>query len=218
MLKIALCVEKQELCPEKVENYIGLADGKIPHRVQVQIFYTMESLEKRLGLEPALDLIFSDRKAEKMNGLEIQRMLREDYQNQKTQMVFLSQSQLLLAASLAKESLKRESPFFVYQKGRHLYKILLSRILYFEAQKRQVKMVTTKGVIHFYRSFHDIAHALEGYGFMMTHKSFLVNCDHIMKLGPTEVELSNLEVVPISRKMRASINKKREYLTRQKIE
>lgn len=71
-------------------------------------------------------------------------------------------------------------------------------ILYLEKKLRQIIAHTTEGNITFYGSFREIPSQL-GERFVRSHKSYIINIDHIEKIDRRFVVITDGSLVPLSR-------------------
>ena len=120
-----------------------------------------------------------------------------------------------------KEAFKVMSPkeeIFEYTYKKVPYKILVSKIRYFESDKREVNLYNTDGVYSFYKKLDEVEAQLEQMNikFLRISKSYLVNMNYVkefrfekvvmddgkeLKIGPRykdKVRKSYIELIKIS--------------------
>ncbi|MCI9651721.1 MAG: response regulator transcription factor [Lachnospiraceae bacterium] len=91
--------------------------------------------------------------------------------------------------------------------------IVPSRILCFEYLSRQVLMYTEERVWHLKRQITELAREMEGYGFAMPHKSFVVNLYAVQRIHGYEITLTDGMIIPLSQKKSAGFRRAlNEYL------
>lgn len=91
--------------------------------------------------------------------------------------------------------------------------IVPSRILCFEYLSRQVLMYTEERVWHLKRQITELAREMEGYGFAMPHKSFVVNLYAVQRIHGYEITLTDGRIIPLSQKNSAGFRRAlNEYL------
>ena len=91
--------------------------------------------------------------------------------------------------------------------------IVPSRILCFEYLSRQVLMYTEERVWHLKRQITELAREMEGYGFAMPHKSFVVNLYAVQRIHGYEITLTDGRIIPLSQKKSAGFRRAlNEYL------
>lgn len=81
-----------------------------------------------------------------------------------------------------------------------IFKIAVKDILYIESYKRLVLFYTMHEKYEMYGTFRDIVSELSDYGFVQSHRSYLVNLKYISSLSKTNVILSNETVLPVGKK------------------
>lgn len=78
-------------------------------------------------------------------------------------------------------------------------RISLSSILYAEAMERVTKLVLADRMEELAVKFSDLSALLPERQFVLCHRSYLVNLEHIRYIRGRELELTNGEVLPVSR-------------------
>jgi Response regulator of the LytR/AlgR family len=94
------------------------------------------------------------------------------------------------------ESLDRK--FYFRMEGRDV-SLLLSDILYFEADGNYLKICTVSGDYRARGTVSDRERELYPYGFVRIHKGFLVNQTAVRMIGREEVELKDGTVLPVGK-------------------
>jgi len=79
-------------------------------------------------------------------------------------------------------------------------KVDLDSIYYFECYMRKVKIVTDNATYYSSYKLKDIKEKLNDYGFLSTHKSYVVNMLHITKMKGFEITMYNGDILPLSQK------------------
>ncbi len=78
----------------------------------------------------------------------------------------------------------------------------LSDVTHFESFKRLIIVHTSDKKVHeFYYKLSDLITGLHDKGFILTHRSFLVNLAYIKTISTTELTLKNQVIIPISRNL-----------------
>lgn len=94
-----------------------------------------------------------------------------------------------------------------------IFRTTPSRILYFEYLSRQVVLHTLEGEWHLKRQITELAREMEGYGFAMPHKSFVVNLYSVQRIHGYEITLTDGSTIPLSQKKSAEFRRAlNEYL------
>lgn len=108
----------------------------------------------------------------------------------------------------------RENFYFRYKYQRTNHKILSADILYFESQKRKIRIVTVHGTDEMYGKMDEIQEYMEKGNrvFLRVHQSFLVNYDHIRQLASDKIIMDNGCEIPISVKRKKDISEQYDRL------
>ncbi len=86
--------------------------------------------------------------------------------------------------------------------------VSVSDIYYFEYQNRKIRMVTKAGEAWLRGSIMALGQRMEGYGFLMPHKSFLVNLAHVRNLKGYDIILTEGSWIPLSQKKAADFRRR----------
>lgn len=86
--------------------------------------------------------------------------------------------------------------YFFVKSGKHIEKIDINDILYFEGEKEYVKLVTPYQSILIYRRMKTLEQQLPTI-FFRVHLSFIININHISKIVDNHVYIAN-RAIPIS--------------------
>ena len=166
-----------------------------------------------------------------MNGVEIGRYIRENLNDEIVQIAYISADKKyamelfeyrpinFLVKPLNYNVIKKvidkylaiseqSNHVFSYKKGFKIHKISISDIMYFENNKRKVKVVMKEGSDEFYDSMENIYSVVKSHKFFFVHKSFIVNYNAITIFGYDEVTILGGIVIPISQSRRKEIRKK----------
>lgn len=102
----------------------------------------------------------------------------------------------------------KENYYLRYKYQKTNYKILSADILYFESQKRKIRIVTVHGTDEMYGRMDEIQKYMEKGNrvFLRVHQSFLVNYDHIRQLASDKIIMDNGCEIPISVNRRKDIS------------
>ena len=209
----------------QIENTILKYAAENNEKIDTQVFYSGEELNKFLGMGQTFDLIFLDIELKLINGIEVGKKIREEMDNQTLQIVYISgkdnyyrdlfdvrpmhflhkpisEADIIKDVRLAMKLSDKLGGVFIYKKGHEVYRQPVKNILYFESNNREVKMVTSDGEEVFYGKLDDVYKQVAKYHFMYIHKSYIVNYFFVTKFRYEEVTMSNMEVIPISQARR----------------
>lgn len=120
----------------------------------------------------------------------------------------VSEEQMEHCFQAAYEDISSTDSYFRYSYQRISHKIPIREILYFESNRRKVKIITEKENFELYGKLNDIEKSLEQSKsvFLRVHQSFLVNYKHIEGLGYDFVVLNNGKRISISEDRRKIIS------------
>lgn len=227
VLHIAICDDEKALCSQFEEMLlrIGRESGE---QLDIDVFFSGEELYKFLNQKVQYDIIYLDIELEMMSGVEVGYKLRNELQNDITQIVYISGNESyamelfqirplnFLIKPVTYERMKsvfetalrivhKGSQCFEYQFKHAEYKVPIKDILYFESENRKINIITTEDVRTFYGTLDDVYEKVKQYNFLDIHKSYLVNYNYIVKFEYRQVTLSNKRVLPISQMNRKRI-------------
>ncbi len=227
MFRIAICDDENIICSEieqAIMNYCKVSLIEI----DVEVFTSGEELCQFMNKEEEFDLIFLDIELKHMNGVEVGRIIRDEMKNETVQIVYISgkdnyflelfevrpmhflqkpitPEKIIKDIEKAMELAGRLNHVFSFKQSHNTYKVAVKDILYFEAENRQVKMITAQSQINFYGSMEEVFREVEKYRFLYIHKSYLVNYAHVIVFGHKELTMSNGTVLPISQQRRRQV-------------
>jgi DNA-binding LytR/AlgR family response regulator len=229
MFRIGICDDESIICSE-IENIILNYGKSISEKIEVDVFYSGEELYEFLKNDNCLDMIFLDIELNKLNGIELGRIIRNELKNENIQIVYISSKEnyamelfevrplnflikpvddvkIIKIVNKAMELINNIDIYFKYKQGHNFCKKEIKDIIYFESDNRQVKMVTTTDEITFYSNLSEIHSQLEAHKFFFTHKSYLVNYYHVAEFYYDKLILTNSHVLPISQSKRTEVRK-----------
>ena len=227
MFRIAICDDEQVICSQ-IENIILKYAAKNNEKIEIQVFYSGEELQRFLDSGDGFDLLFLDIELQFINGVEVGRRIREELDNQTMQIVYISgkdsyykdlfdvrpmhflqkpldEADIIKDLRLAMKLSNKLGGIFIFKKGHEAYRKPVKDILYFESNNRAVKVVTIDGEEVFYGKLEDVYEQVAKYHFMYIHKSYIVNYFFVTKFRYEDVTMTNLEVLPISQARRKTI-------------
>ena len=95
-------------------------------------------------------------------------------------------------------SMKEQELEFQTREG--IVRVTSSKIMYFEYWNRQVILHTAEHLWHMKRRITEVAQEMEKYGFVMPHKSFVVNLYAVQSIHNYEILLTDGSRIPLSQK------------------
>lgn len=221
MFKIAICDDEKTVCSE-IESIIIKYKSQCVTELDIEVFYSGEELCGFISQDNYFDLIFLDIEMQMLNGVEVGLKLRNEMDNQTTQIVYVSCRESyyrelfevrplnfinkpVTPAEIIKQIEKALSlagklqGIFTYKIAHDTYKIPYKNILWFESLGRRVKMITIGGEEIFYGNLETIEAELLPHNFMRIHRTYLINYFHVILFRYTEIVMSNNITLPISK-------------------
>lgn len=226
MYKIGICDDDKVLCAG-LEEQIYRISKELSVKVEIEVWYSGESIQNDLDKGIRLDLIFLDIELVQRNGIEVGRFIRNEMEDMRTHIVYISSKQNyamqlfkvqpldFLIKPVAEEQLKEvllrsikqkrsEAAYFEYRKGGTYFRVLMSDIAYFMSTDKKIVIVTGNGREEFYGKLKDIAKQLPEY-FVTIHQSYIVNQDFISEYSYETVKMKDGEELNISKPYRKEV-------------
>jgi len=226
-MHIAICDDDNLICSQ-VERILLELSKHLPKKLEVDIFFSGESLYNFLSDGTYFDMIFLDIELQMLNGVEVGKKIRNELNNETTQIVYISgkdsyamelfdlrplnflikplqEEKIEAVVRKAIELIGRGKQFFEFKSGRTKSKIPIKDILYFESEGKKVRLSIQDDVFEFYGKLAEIEQQLENKDFLPIHKSYLVNYYHVVEYQYDYVKMSNKIILPISQQQRKPV-------------
>lgn len=226
MFQVAICNDEQLFC-EYIKGQILAFSERIQAKCNIRVFHTGIELMEALGQRDRVDLLFLDIGLADGNGIEVGKFIREELQDFRMQLVYLSHEQSyamqlfqtepmdFLIKPIRKEKLEgvlqrffRQQAgmrnIFMYKSGHGVSQIPYDSILYFQSMNHKVVIHTTEGQREFYGKLKEVEDAAPDY-FVRIHKSYLVNNHFISRFQYEKIILRNGQTLTISKSYRSII-------------
>ena len=193
MIEIAVCDDDKAFLKEidtilKKQNPFG---GKY----NLTFFQSGMALLKNTKIR--FDLIFLDIQMPKLDGIKTAKFLREQGNN--AVLVFLT------AVSIP--STQTFKVALLIKCGERLHEIKISAILYLTINHKSVDIVTDSGRFTTKETMRELEQKLSPFGFVHSHKSYLINLNRVSALKRLSVTMESGEELPISQPKAVSFRK-----------
>lgn len=239
MFRIAFCddrAEDLELYRQKILHY---AKDILPD-VEVLTYQTQQSLLFAMeDIRDLADIIFLDIRMPGTDGIELtQKLRRAGYQND---IVFLTESEedmlrafdvgafnymvkgktsderaKFVISKAIESALKKNSMKLLLSSGGETRSISVLDVRYFEVRDHLIVVhYGTDSRFTFISAIGKIENRLEKYGFVRTHRAYLVSCRYIRRLNNGKLQLDTGDVIPVSRSRYAEVRRMMEEFSRQ---
>ncbi|WMJ89081.1 LytR/AlgR family response regulator transcription factor [Anaerocolumna sp. MB42-C2] len=222
-MNIAICEDNKAIASE-VENYILNLGFR---NMECDIFYSGDKLiSYLLGNETAYQIYFLDIIMPGINGIETAQKIRE--KDTKAIIIFMTdykdyvfhvfevlpfrflikpvtQEKIDIIVYDAIEYLCSSKKFFFFSVENTNYQVPFEDIIYFESNKRKIRMVTNKEEHLFYDKLSNVEQKLDNNFFARIHVSYLINFENLCEVETNKVRMINSDILPISMKYQKTI-------------
>lgn len=234
MYKIGICDDDTILC-SVLEEQIYELSKEIEIKVDVEVWYSGESIQNDMKKGIELDLLFLDIELVQKNGIAVGNFIRNEMENLQTHIVYISSKESYamqlfkvqpldflikpVSAENIKEvlirSVKQKSSadtYFEYQKGNSVFRVPVRNIAYFTSMDKKIIIVKKdeKGKFsleEFYGKLKNIAETLPD-DFLMIHQSYIINQAYVSEYSYESVKMVNGENLNISKPYRKETRSK----------
>ena len=228
MINVAIC-DDDILVTAQVENMLQNIAKKNFIEIDTEVFWNGKQLVELVEDRTYFDIIFLDIEMGKEDGITVARRIRKT--DRKTLIIYVtshesymkdsfavrpfqflvkpvSEGQMEVCFKAAYEEINREDSYFRYSYQRVSHKIPICDILFFESNRRKIRITTERGEFELYGKLNDIEKSLKNSkaAFLRVHQSFLVNYKHVDELGYDFVILDNGKHISISEDRRRNIS------------
>ncbi len=229
MYQIGICDDDKILCAELEETLYRVAE-KLSVKVEVEVWYSGESLLCDLKKGTSLDIIFLDIELTQQNGVAVGSFIRNEMEDLETHIVYISgresyamqlfciQPLDFLIKPISEEKLKEvlerslkqrqnENLYFEYRKGNSVCRIPTKDIICLMSEDKKIRVVTQTGESTFYGKLKKIAETLPP-DFVLIHQSYLIHQRYVREYAYDAVTMMDGTVFPISKPYRKIIRSK----------
>lgn len=230
MLRIAVCDDDKVLCMQ-LKSMLNEIVENTDEIFETSTFYSGEELYDYMVKGNPFDLIFLDIELCEINGVEVGRKVREELNDQVTQIVYISSKDSyamdlfdirplnFLVKPLNREKIESvlktarkvmfsNNQYFEYKIGNVNFNVLLSDVLYFESNGRKVKIILKDDEKEYYGKLSEVEEKLKDKAFFFIHKSYFINYNHVIEYAYEYVKMSNNKTLAISQNNRRAVREK----------
>lgn len=229
MYRIGICDDDKILCADLEERLYALSK-EMALKVEIDVWYSGESIQNDLQKGIELDLLFLDIELVQENGITVGKFIRNEMEDMQTHIVYISSKegyamQLFkvqpldfLIKPVSVEQLKevlmrsvkqksRPDAYFEYQKGNSVFRIPIKDIAYFTSMDKKIVIVKKDGEEEFYGKLKNIEENLP-VEFIMIHQSYIINQVYVREYSYETVKMVNGENLNISKPYRKETRRK----------
>lgn len=220
-IRVAICDDEENIV-DIMLSAVRTAFAKRGVSVEIETFTSAEPLWRSMKLR-IFDLLFLDIEMPKIDGIEFGERLRRN--NDRTEIVYVSarEDRVFDAFKVRPFDFIRKSNYLAMLESRKggtvtvlsksgIMNVPLSDVKYFEGygKTQLIHLAGKKETINVNRSMEKLEEDLGPKGFIRIHKGILVNYRFISRILVSDVELTDGEVLPLSRRKVTAI--KARYL------
>ncbi len=230
MLRIAICDDESSYV-EKMIKYIMDYNKDRLNQIEINEFYSGESLVNHIVKGELFDIIYLDIEMDKLDGISTAITIREydinvlliyvssheSYYKQLFEVEPfrfikkpINKNQFKDVLEKAISRLEKVSEDFHFQYNKSIIKLPLKDIMYFDSQIRVVNIYTENQIYTYYDKLDNVEKKVKEITnmFIRVHKSYLVNYSYIKQWEYAQVTLYNGYIIQISEDRRKMIRKK----------
>ena len=224
MLNICICEEDIQCVESVKKQLLGILEN-VPYVVTV--FNDLDSMQQAMmDLQMNYDIMIFGIQFGNRTSLKLIESINERYPN--IQIIIMSKyigmllnvydveccyfiykeelgKRLPKAIAKARKNLELFPRFITIKQGKEHIIIRASDIVYIEHLAKKCTIHTLTDEIEIISTLKDLEDYLDPDHFFHTHKSYIVNSDHIKKVTLAKIEVANDIVLPVSRNYRQSI-------------
>lgn len=221
MLRVAICDDDKNICAE-IEKIILKNQKQFNLKMEVNVFFSGETLLSFIKSENSFDLIFLDIELGNITGVDVGDKIRNELDDHISKIVYVSskngyeqelfdiqplnflrkpieEKKIIKCIELAIKLCNIERKSFEYRVSYEYKKVNYNRIIFFESKLRKIKIVTFDGTDNFYGKFTELKDVLPK-NFVSPHASFIVNFDNISVINKDKIVMLDLSEIPISQR------------------
>lgn len=221
-------VDDESIQIDSMNSLISQSAEELGLTVKISRYSSGEAFLFDLEENLDLDIVFLDIEMKQINGLDTAKKIRETDQN--VTIVFatafaeyavqgyevqaldyllkpieVNKVKKVLTRHMGKVPLEKE--IITVEVFGDLIKVDLKEICFIEVIKRECHIHLENDVLVIHTTLKELSDQLTE-AFIQTHRSYLVNLEHVNRLIKTDVELSNGKIVPVSRRLTKRVQEK----------
>ena len=222
MIRIAIVDDENMVCGG-IETIVFQLSKDNNIELETEVYLSGNEFCGALKSREYFNLILLDIEMDNGDGISTRKYLRDELQDDTTQIVYVSgkdgyDRQLFEFHPLGfiekpvsydklnkilKKYLKMfgdENQIFSFKSGHDNHWIHLKDIMYFESLDRKIIIVDSENKPHeFYGTMDNVFDQIKSNGFMMIHKSYIINYRYVREFHSSEIIMDNGKALPISK-------------------
>lgn len=229
MYNIGICDDEKSTCAE-LESMIFEYKKRSQVSIDVDVWYSGESLCNDLKNNNEYDLIFLDIELMELSGMEVGYFIRNQLEDYRTFIVYISSKRSyamhlfktqpldFLVKPIRQEDIneilnkclkiwEKRNLFFGFQKGGSRYNVLYDEIVYFCSDNKKIQIISIHDKKDFYGKIKTLILNLPS-NFILIHQSYIINYNFISKCTYDLVDMVNGDTLTISKPYRKEVRKR----------
>lgn len=232
MYRIGICDDSIAVGAEIEKYLLEYARMENFEDIEIEVFLSGKDLCRAIENEHGVfHLIFLDIELGDMDGISVGNILREEMENEVTQIVFISYTQeyamqlfkirpmdflikpitynkIYDVMQIYRILFPNRKMFYEYKKGKSSYQIAQNEIICVKCEGKKIHLVTSKEEIEFYGKMADVSKQLNPVKFWTIHKSFIINVDYVFSFGKDEIKMVSGDSLPVSKAYKKEVTEK----------
>lgn len=227
MFRVAICDDQEIICTFIEGTILNYSENTLVE-IEVEVFYSGETLCEFIEKEHGFDLIILDIELKCISGIEVGRKIREEMQDEITKILYISgvqgyamdlfetrpfnflikpleEEMIIKYLEKAIQLTEKEKKFFEFGTGRVFYKLPYEEILYFESEDKKIRVIAKNDIYEYYGKLSDIEKSISNKEFLLIHKSYIVNYLYVSEARYERLRLTNGRELPISQPYRKAV-------------
>lgn len=226
-INIAIC-DDEKVQVELLEKYVKSWAEKNNVIANIEAFYSGEAFEFSWSMDKKYDILLLDIEMAELNGVELAKKIRKE--DDLLNIIFItaipdyigegynvdainyllkpiSEIRLYECLDKAMEKMPKEEKAILIDVEGEIVRIKQDNIIYIEAFSHYIDVNTIDEKYSTRKNIGVIERELEEISFIRCHRSYIVGLRHIKKIGKTNIELDNGDIIPVSRREYSNTNK-----------
>lgn len=226
-INIAIC-DDEKVQVELLEKYVKSWAEKNNIIANIEAFYSGEAFEFSWSMDKKYDILLLDIEMAELNGVELAKKIRKE--DDLLNIIFItaipdyigegynvdainyllkpiSEIKLYECLNKAMEKMPKEEKAILIDVEGEIVRIKQDNIIYIEAFSHYIDVNTIDEKYSTRKNIGVIERELEENSFIRCHRSYIVGLRHIKKIGKTNIELDNGDIIPVSRREYSNTNK-----------
>lgn len=225
-INIAIC-DDENIQVELLHRYVNNWASERNIIVQVGVFYSAESFEFSWSMDKKYNILLLDIEMSGKNGIELAKNIRKE--DEVLDIIFITaisdyigegydvsalnylikpikEKKLYECLDKAIQKISKEEKIILINIEGETHRIIQSDIIYIEAFSHTVEINTINGKYITRKNIGEIEKELDDNILIRCHRSYIVGLKHIKKIGKTDIDLDNNDIIPVSRRLYPSTN------------